>query len=299
MTLRSKVQDALWRAYVWPKGRYGNALQGAVIGGLETARTQREWDRSERIILVHTPGKVGSKAMVAALSGQVGPKDTIFHTHRMNPRYMAGIDEEMEGLAPRRTVYTTKALGPKVLEELDKPVVMLSVVRDPMAKNLSDFFQNTERYTSDHRPLTDFSLSRAEELAEVFVSDFDHEVTVGWVDREVNDFMGVDVYAGEFDREQGYQVAGEGNRRVAIARHDMLDRAFPGMTRDLLGQPIAMGGRVNDSSNKGYGALYARVRELVTLPEQRLREIYDSPFARHFFTEEEREAAVEQWSSTS
>jgi len=56
-------------------------------------------------------------------------------------------------------------------------------------------------------------------------------------------------------------------------------------------------GRVNDSTGKAYADVYGTLRTSLTLPQPLLDLLYDSAYARHFFTDEERRAAVARWSA--
>ena len=297
--LRSRARDLAWTAYVWPKGRVGNALQGAVLGGLESRRVRAAWAAADRAILVHTPGKVGSRAMVAAVRPALGAGDVVFHTHRINPATLDAARLERVGIAPRRTWYTAEFLGRAVMQPGATDVVVLAAVRDPLSRNLSAFFQNVERYRPAGRPLTSPDPAQADELAELFVRRFPHEEVLGWVGSELEDLFGVDVYGAPFDHATGYQVARGDRAAVGVLRHDRLDDALPGLATELLGVRVGPPPRVNDSAGKAYGPLYRAVRERVDLGAALVERLYDSPFARHFFTEGERATARDRATTRS
>ena len=295
MTARSSVKDAAWSAYVWPKGRLGNRVQGAVIGALESHRMARAWERADRILLVHTPGKVGSKAMVAALKACRRPTDVIFHTHRMNPDNVIGLEWERTTLAPRRTWYTTDFLGQRLRQPHTKDVVVLAAVRDPVERGLSAFIQNIERYVDSGRPITAVSQVNTDDLTRRFIAHFDPASITQWVEWELNAMFGVDLFAKPFDHALGYQVEDGNQVRVGVIRHDRFDDGLTPFIHALTELDPPPVGRVNDSSSKASADTHRTMRESMRLPAQLVDEIYSTAYARHFFTETERRHAMTRW----
>ena len=297
MSVKARLKDLAWSAYVWPKGEVGNRAQAAVLRRVESRRVRAAWESAERVLLVHTPGKVGSKAIVAALKAASRPGDVIFHTHRINPDSLRGVEEERRGVAPRRTWYTADFLGKRLREPHDKDVVVIAAVRDPVARGLSAFMQNIERHGEARRPITSLTRQDAVDLGRQFVERYPHQEITTWVEVELNDMFGVDLYLEPFDHATGYQVVRRDRLAVGVVRHDRLGTALRPFLRDLAGLAVPEVGRVNDSSGKAYADVYADLRASLTLPQPLLDLLYDSAYARHFFTDEERRAAVERWSA--
>ena len=297
MSVQGQLHDLAWAAYVWPKGAIGNRAQAAVLRRVETRRVRNAWNSADRVLLVHTPGKVGSKAIVASLKAAARPGDVIFHTHRINPDSLRGVEAERRGVAPRRTWYTADFLGKRLREPHGKDVVVVAAVRDPVARGLSAFMQNIERYGEARRPITSLTRQDAVDLARQFVERYPHREITTWIEVELNDMFDVDLYLEPFDHATGYQILRRDRLVVGVVRHDRLDTALRPFLRDLTGLAVPEVGRVNDSTGKAYADVYASLRGSVTLPQPLLDLFYDSAYARHFFTDEERCAAVERWSA--
>lgn len=295
MRLHPRVRDAMWSAYVWPKGRVGNRLQGALLDAVESRRVRQRWDEAGRILLVHTPGKVGSKAIVATLASGRRPEDAIFHTHRINPDSLAVAAAERTGLAPRKTWFTAEVIGARLRQPQDKPVVVLSAVRDPVRRALSAFLQNIERYGESGRPLTSHAGIDPQELTRQFVERFPHAVILQWMQVEIEAMFGVDVFGTPFDHDAGFQVLRGPSSTVGILRHDRFQDRLPDFVRTLTQIDVPEVGRINDSSRKVYGDAYAVMLRDMRLPGALLDQLYDSAYARHFFTAAERTEAVERW----
>lgn len=293
--MRARVKDLAWSAYVWPKGKLGNRVQGLLIGGIETKRVQVEWEHASRILLVHTPGKVGSKAMVAALNASCVSTDSVFHTHRINPDNLVDVGPERAALAPRRTWYTADFLGQALRRPNNKSVVVLSAVRDPIARSLSAFLQNLERYGASRRPITTGSAVDLADITHQFVEHLEGHAVTDWFALELNAMFGVDIFAAPFDHEAGYQALTRDRLSVGVIRHDRFDDALAPFIRAVAGLDAPRVGRINDSSAKGYGEVYAAMRASMRLPSQLVERTYDSVYVRHFFTDEERESAVTRW----
>lgn len=274
------IADYLRYGYTVPKGRVGNAAQGAVMR-FELPRTRRRWRQAERPVLIHTMGKVGSMALAGAVERAEIPGVEVFHTHRLIDHTDAGVIAERSGLAPRRTWYVSSALERCIAED-DGPVVVLTVVRDPLERNISGFFQTIERYLPDGRPINPSAPPSAAELVDLFVDRFPHQAITTWLDREIAAHFGVDPYATPFDADAGFDIHRAGNTVVGLARHDRFPDAAEGMLRAALEADGIELIRRNTTADKHIGDLVDEFKRLLVLPEALVDELYRSRYATHF-----------------
>ncbi len=88
---------------------------------------------------------------------------------------------------------------------------MITLIRDPIARNVSAFFQAfpvhypevMKRYSSGVVSLQD----RVEEMIRLFLDDFDkHDVPIEWFGRHMQPVFEIDVYGEKFDPERGYHI---------------------------------------------------------------------------------------------
>lgn len=287
-TVSAAAKHAAWSVYVWPKGPVLNRAQGLVLGSLTTRAVSRQWASARRAILIHTPGKVGSKALLAAVSQVAGDADAVFHTHELNPELVERSRRELHHLAPRKSWYVSRFLSRQLSSAVTPPLVVISAVRDPLARNISAFLQDVERHGPSHRPILRPGQVSPDELADQFVRYFPHGIASTWVEDELDAVFGTDFYRTAFPHNDGFQIQRNGQQAVGIVRHDRLGDAGPRMLSELLGAEVSAVPQTHSSAGKMYGDLYAQIRRRVALPVSIADQLYDTRFARHFFTEDER-----------
>lgn len=274
------ASDYLRYAYTMPKGRAGNALQGLAMRA-ELPRTSRRWQRAERPVLIHTMGKVGSMALAGAVERAAIPGVEVFHTHRLVDHRDPGVLVERSGLAPRRTWYVSSGLT-RSINKTTKPTVVLTVVRDPLERNVSGFFQTIERYMPDRRPINPASAPEPEALVELFIERFPHDAIATWLDREIVSHFGVDPYATDFDDAAGYSLHRRENWTVGIARHDR----FPQAAENMLSEALDVEGieltRRNATGDKHIAGLVAAFKAALVLPDDIADRMYATRYAHHF-----------------
>lgn len=291
------LNENLWRLYVAPKGRLGNIAQGVALNILETARLKRRLNRTAHIILIHSQGKTGSTAMYEAMAtSPLADNAVTLQTHVIraadNPREKA----DRKGLAPRRTFYTTEMLY-KVLSAPGfdgKRVTVVSAVRDPIERMISDFFQNLERYTPDRRYPAMGQYSAAD-YAKWFETEFDIFRSSDWFEEQFRDLFSLDLYATTFDQEKGFQIVRSDEVVGGIIRYDRIKDAASAYFLELLGADIELH-RSNDSSAKVYADVYEDFKQRVRFDREALERLYEQEYVRHFYTGPERAAAVDRWS---
>jgi hypothetical protein len=282
---RALVSDYLRYAYTVPKGGAGNTAQGLVMRG-ELARTRRRWQRAERPVLIHTMGKVGSMAMAGAVHRAEIPGVEVFHTHRLIDHNDPGVKLERQGIAPRRTWYVSSALARCVAEQ-SKNVVVLSVVRDPLERNVSGFFQTIERYLPDRKPINPASPPPVDQLIEIFIERWPHQAITTWLDREISTHFDIDPYERPFDAESGFSLhrsaTGSGvNNVVGIARHDRFPEAAESMLSAALGVDGISLTRRNATGDKHIAPLVERFKQDLSMPADIVDDLYRSRYATHF-----------------
>jgi hypothetical protein len=154
---------------------------------------------------VYTQGKVGSKAVLATLRSMFADDDVYVWDFRRTSLEGVRQHNTMRGDRPRLLVDE-----PEIAQFLqahpDRDMRLTSVVRDPVAINLSSFFYN---FGPRNPGLSILSLSDSEIVdrlvaGEAFSSPSYH---LDWFDIEVSPQMGIDVYRNEsFPIEKGFEI---------------------------------------------------------------------------------------------
>jgi hypothetical protein len=172
---------------------------------------------------------------------------------------------------------------------------IVTVVRDPVARNMSSFFQVADlQYGIDLGALE--AAGELDEVTRLFLETFDeHDLPLRWLDDELRAATGVDLYESDFDVERGWSIVEGARARVLVLRTDRLADTFAGAVDAFLDRPgIALLQR-NVSAEKATGGLYDEFRRQPRLPESYLDQMYSSRFARHFFTDDELADLRRSW----
>lgn len=246
-------------------------------------------------VLVYTAPKVASTAVTEALraAGQ-----SVFHVHMISPDSMRALREAMRRRGLARMKWDGLGLediGNAIAAELiepRRPARVVSLVRDPVARNVSFYFETLDVLWQTERAHERVPVERL--LAE-FHERFLHERGVDWFDNEFEPVLGLDVYEHPFPHEQGYQRINSGPYEVLIMRHDLDDRVKERCLAELVGAPSVSLTPRNVGAQKPYADVYREFLRRVELPEGYVRRLLDSKYARHFYGPEELARFRAKW----
>jgi hypothetical protein len=261
---------------------------------------------SRSAVLVYQMGKVGSASVMHALKSEAVPA---FHVHNLAPDQLARSGELHRRAYGRFDMSYTWYVGCALSRRIQaaapgRQFRVITLVRDPIAREVSGIFQVPELYGSD---LVDaercFDVERV--LARLHVRFCEEPengcgYTFAWFDRELRAVLGVDVLGSPFPRERGYTVLEGMRAAVLVLRTEDLDRTLaPGM-RELLGlEKCVPAPRANVRDEDDAGAAYREVRARLRLPRDVVRKIYAHPFVRHFYPDAMIERFAARWTDPS
>lgn len=227
--------------------------------------------RDEESIIIFQMGKVGSVALEQAIPNalQVHSLYADLPPARFRERNMPWL---------RRTTFRLSRLIQRAAIRARSRVRIITVVRHPVARNRSMFFQDLELWLATHYLATgaDKNAYGLDALVDAYVRSFDHDYFETWFDAEFRRLTGIDLLAGP---THGSAV------RIQRGRYDILVLRAEDFAGDIdaisafCGRPIVLG-RHNDSSQKWYAPLYA---EFAALPPTAAEErVLAGRGSRHF-----------------
>ena len=263
-------------------------------------------DRAKRPpIVVYQMGKVGSQAVVQGLERTLGRP--VFHIHFLTPENLAWAEETYRTHWDRRHdpdhVWDSYHLQRRLARDRGAcRWKVITLVRDPVARNLSSFFQVAERRFGLDLGRLGSAVEREAtwmELTDAFLDRFDeHDVPDRWFDDELRTALGVDVYEAPFPA-RGWSLHASSAADVLVLQlerlHETAKEAFPAH----LGVPVLPLAPVNVGGSKDYGRLYERFISEIRLPKAYLDRAYASRYAKHFYTPIEREELARRWAGGS
>ena len=92
-----------------------------------------------------------------------------------------------------------------------QPVKIITLVREPVANNISMFFEVFGEYADDGRSVLDYESG---ELVQIFLNRYIHSRPLTWLDAEFKTTLGIDVYSCSFPIEAGYSTTHQGQVRL-------------------------------------------------------------------------------------
>jgi hypothetical protein len=238
-------------------------------------------------------GKVASKSIMASLRQQRSVR--AFHVHLLSPENMERRRSAFQQVMAERDVsflFTPGLAMYRNLIQSGRKLNIITLIREPISRNISAFFQNLDFWHLRYRYHDSITLP---ELIQEFLRHFPHEEPLTWFDDEFRAATGINVYDRVFPKEKGYQMFEEGRVRVLVMRHDLDDRVKGVLVGELVGIENFAVTRDNSSENKAYADVYRKFCSTAVLPASYISEMLDSKYVQHFFPASEIEAIKRRW----
>lgn len=244
-------------------------------------------------ILVYTRSKVGSTAV---LNGIRTHYPFTLQYHNLRPDV---IRKNMNAQTTRlgRYNYWHGLWVYREIIEQQRPVKIVSLVRDPIGHALSHFFWNLDMTVGKTNAYMDFT---TEELKEKFVTKHIPAVAQSnWFKDEFEPALGLDVFAHPFPQEDGHVRIQADNLDVLIMKTEV-DNAIKGrVLADFLGVTEVAVKRENETTQRNFGTFYNNFKKQLVLTSEVVASVYRLPYARHFYSDAQLEAFAAKWTQRS
>ncbi len=253
-------------------------------------QTQQLKYNKEAPVLIFTMAKVGSSSVYYSLKKQA----TIpcFHTHSLS----------IEEVLRAKAICKEKGIYPgsrspifilhKYLLQNDRNYKVISLVRNPIERNLSAFFEAFELYMGVPAHLYNGSL---QEIENAFYSKLDHSYCKDWFDTQFKEGIGVDVYASAFAKAKGYAIINSNQVDILILKSKLDDTLKSKIVGDFCEIENFTIENYNVTDAKKGATLYADFKSYIRFSKSYLDSQLESKYMNHFFTEAEKEKLYERW----
>jgi hypothetical protein len=274
----------------WKQGELSRNLEVGFDARRATSAHAHRFDA----LAVHQMGKVGSMSLHEAVRNLgLWP---CFHTHVLNPSHKGLLRANGEPLGSHHPaavpphIFGSRELCSQYLDA-GSSVGVISAIREPIARNLSAFFMNLDRFVGPDQ----LELDDADGLYERFRSRYPHHLPQYWLERELNEVFGIDVFASLFPG-RGSTVLDAPPHRILIMRTSLPDEAKAQAICSYLGVSTVSVGRAHVTEDKpGLKSIYRKVGKLVGRDRDYIDAMLGMQMALHFFTAQEREEIKERW----
>ena len=282
------------------------------------ARQERRYEKQP--ILVYQMAKVGSRSVFESLKSTITDRP-IYHFHILRPKSVSTYERwrrksfpiSMDGLP---YVWRCQYLYQQITRGIrsnSKKWKVISLVRDPIARNISDFFQNIRLEPkgtdgnmrvvgvgSEVYDVYGFSVNinnnNPEKLIDIFLEKYPHDEPLKWFDLEFKDIFNFDIFAKDFPKSEGYKIYKYKSAEILLMRLENLEECAQDAFKAFLNiENFSLLNR-NIGSQKDYANIYQAFKDSIVFPESTLEKIYSSKYARHFYSEEEIKIFKNKWS---
>ena len=257
-------------------------------------------DRATPPILIYQMGKVGSASVYYSLK-QSSIANTVLHLHFLShdlQKYrQAHIDAGIKFLPDH--LFLGAAIRQQLDIRPDWPVLVISLVRDPIAITISNLFQNPDFAGENIRePNGGIHPEKAHKLLErTLSSPTALSYIETWFNNELKKVFGIDVFAQPFAKDVGYQIYREGNVRALILRLENLIEWGPSVISDFLGIDKVLTLYTHNARNKSKDKnAYQKLYRMFSLSEPLCEQLYSSRFAQHFYSPDMTDRFISKWS---
>jgi hypothetical protein len=255
-------------------------------------------------ILIYQMSKVGSSTVTRSLK-YIDSSQPVYSIHQLSHEGIKLAEERFRSVG-NTDIPDVLKLSKVLRKKIDRnggiqgiPWKVITLVRDPIALNISVLFQNPKQ----HQPhlIDENNQFKTQEAMEKLQSNFkrfsDKSLMVTWFDREIKTVFGIDIYAYPFNKEAGYIILRQDNVELLVMRLEDLNRCGDkALSKFLhLTSPFQLLS-ANISQEKEFSEEYQFIKENILIPRNICENVYSTRLVRHFYSETEIEQFIKKWS---
>lgn len=241
-------------------------------------------------IVVYQMGKVGSTSVKESLISC--GLDDIYQIHRLHP---VNIERVRQDHLKRNSEPLDERMGMLLYENVvnkRKRCKFITLVREPIGRNISAFFENFTFFTGMIFGVQVFSVN---ELTNIFLNNYPHSVPLAWFDEEMKRALNIDVYEHEFPKRKGYLYLNKDPFELLIIKCEIPDSIKERAISDFLSIDNFSLSRANLAQDKNYSEVYQSFKNRINLPTSYIEMMCDSKYMKHFYEYSEIESIRSKW----
>lgn len=261
---------------------------------------QEHIENKDDLILVHQMGRAASMTITNTIKS-LQLKQPVYHTHWLNTQ---SVKERVERInswknngAGPLNVRVAELLSPEIDNRFnDREWKLISIVREPVARNVSAFFLDITRFFPNFFDRYENNEISLQDMTDVFINEFPHDMPLDWFDVEIKSPFNIDVFEKNYDEQKGYMIIEHENVSLLVIKLEKLNTCFKTAFLEFFGkEPESLVNTHVTDDDKSFG-MYKEFLRDVELPESYLNRMYDCEYVRHFFSEDEVTNFRKKWS---
>jgi len=241
-------------------------------------------------VIVYQMGKVGSSTVAKSLAKQID--NPVLHVHRMSLNNIENVEREHKSVGKIPPDETVGILLHKLIIKKKKPAKIITLVREPVERNMSAFFQNYERFVGQRYNKDSKDI---EMLVHQFFESYNHNVPLTWFDIEMKTVLGVDVYQYPFPKDKGYLTINKPPYEVLILKIETDDAVKQEAVRKFLNMDEFVMTRQNVGGEKEYSKTYSDFKKNIIVPDDYVDKMCKSKYIKHFYDSKEIQEIRQRW----
>lgn len=243
-------------------------------------------------ILVFTMAKVGSLSVYFSLKKSTN-RQAIFHVHSLNEEEVKeGIQLCFDNKIYPGSKSPVFLINKKIIKKR-KPYKIICLFRDPLERNVSAFFEVFELHTGEKS--TEFT-GDFEKLKQLYYENLNHTFPINWFEKQFFEATDINIFDYNYDKDKGYQIIKKEPIEVLLINSNVADPIKEKLIMDFCDLKTFTLKNRNISSTKEYAAYYKEFKSNIKFSKEYLNQLYDSNYAKHFFSEKHIEAQKQKWS---
>lgn len=241
-------------------------------------------------ILIWQPGKVGSTSIAKSLE-----KEGIHYSHLHCLSFVNWLDIKIHNSYGIQHHWENKPIKRSEIIQNSEKVKIISLVRDPIARSIADYFEGLGRLYCKYEDTNVDIFQDINNFIEMEAGVGDSGYIFEWFDHEIKEFLDIDIYQYDFDKEKGYQVISEDNIEILLIKTEKLTSC-----EEILGQFVGVEGfkliQDNVGNQKIYKFAYDEVKQKINIPDDIIDFYYNgNKCMDHFYTENEKKEFIKKW----
>lgn len=165
---------------------------------------------------------------------------------------------------------------------------IITLAREPVARNISAFFENLTIYSEDN-PSGNIQI-----MIDSFLNNYPHNRPINWFDKEFKKNTGIDIYNYPFNKEAAFSIIKDFGYEILILKVETTNAQKEKILEAFLGKEITIENS-NTAESKHYKDTYTSFKKAITLPLTYSNNLYNSKYMNYFYIEEEIALFKKRW----
>ena len=249
----------------------------------------KKWREKKQLFLIYSMGKVGTTTVHSLIKKQ-HPQYPIIQVHFMSNNWVKNILPNLDPEFHNNIPIAEKAYA-LINEHPRHRVKIITMVREPMVREISDIFQNWR------------GLLKVDAMSELnfpqlknYLDQHDHNYVLNWFDTEFKSYLDFDIYDYPFDKIKGYSIYKTKKADILVIQTEKMNDCITEAIQKFCGLNVKLTGSTNTIEQKDRKDLYYELAKEYEAPMEKLNLLYNSKLVRHFYTDEAVDTFIKKWS---